>query len=38
MLGDSHSYLSQDPDWTPKDMMKNGKFGIVELLNEAKQA
>lgn len=36
MLGDKHSYLSQEPDWKPfNSLMKNGKFGITELISKA---
>ena len=39
MLGDSHSFLSQDPNWKPlPTFMKNGKFGIAELISQAIQA
>jgi Animal haem peroxidase len=39
LLGDKHSFLSQDPCWTPrKDFTRDGKFGMAELLDQAKQA
>ena len=37
LIGDSHSYLSQHPQFTPEQtFMKDGKFGIAELLTQAK--
>lgn len=40
MLADHHSLLFQEPTWQPFDEFRNpdGKFGIVELLKQAKQA
>lgn len=37
MLGDSHSFLSQEPTWTPipEFMNKNKEFGIAELISQA---
>lgn len=36
LLGDKHSYLSQQPAWTPiPEFTVNGKFGIAELLKHA---
>jgi hypothetical protein len=38
MLGDKHSFLNQNPLWQPlPGFMKNGKFGIAELINQATQ-
>ena len=31
LVGDSHSYLMQDPTWKP-DFAQNGKFGMPELI------
>jgi hypothetical protein len=38
--GDSHSYLNQHPHFTPDKQFLNaaGKFGIAELITQAKQA
>jgi hypothetical protein len=39
LIGDSHSYLSQHADWHPeKAFLRNGKFGITELISQAKEA
>jgi Animal haem peroxidase len=39
MIGDSHSYLSQDANWQPdKSFLKDGEFGITELITVAQQA
>ena len=40
LAGDSHSYLNQDPFWAPEKtfLSKDGKFGIAELLSQAKLA
>ena len=40
MLNDSHSYLSQDPNWEPRSDFLNaaGEFGIAELLGQALKA
>jgi hypothetical protein len=39
LLGDKHSFLSQDPCWTPiPEFTREGKFGMAELLNQAKEA
>lgn len=39
MLGDRHSYLNQDPLWKPSPpMMRNGRFGMAELIAQAIQA
>ncbi len=39
LLGDKHSYLSQQPGWAPiPEFQVNGKFGIAELLKQAMQA
>jgi hypothetical protein len=36
MLGDSHSFLSQEPTWTPlSEFMNKKKFGIAELITQA---
>jgi hypothetical protein len=37
MLGDSHSFLSQDPEWTPDPSFLNNdkKFGMAELIKQA---
>ena len=36
MLGDKHSYLTQEPEWTPfNSLLKKGKFGITELISAA---
>jgi hypothetical protein len=33
MLGDNHSYLAQQPCWTPEPkFLRNGKFGMAELI------
>jgi len=37
MLNDSHSYLRQHPLFHPRpDFQSNGKFGMIDLLNQAK--
>ena len=40
MLGDSHSFLSQHPEWKPsKDFLNSkGNFGIADLIKQAIQA
>jgi hypothetical protein len=39
MLGDRHSFLSQDPLWSPsKDILRDGKFGMAELITQAMKA
>ncbi len=39
MLGDSHSFLSQEPGWKPTAaFMKNGKFGMAEFISQAIKA
>jgi Animal haem peroxidase len=40
LLGDSSSYLSQDPLWTPDPKYQNahGKFGVTELIRAALSA
>jgi heme peroxidase len=38
LLGDSHSFLSQDPSWQPKFKNDKGKFGMAELIQEATKA
>jgi len=39
LLGDSHSFLSQQPDWTPPPaFQRNGTFGIAELIYQAMQS
>ena len=39
LLGDSHSFLSLDPKWTPRaEFLKNKKFGIRQLIDEALKA
>jgi hypothetical protein len=39
MLGDSYSYLNQHPDWKPsKEFMREGNFGITELISQAIKA
>ncbi len=40
MLGDSHSFLKQDPSWTPRPDFAGpgGVFGMAELLTQAKLA
>ena len=39
LSGDGHSYLQLSPDWRPiEDFCLEGKFGIVELIQQAKQA
>jgi hypothetical protein len=39
LLGDRHSFLSQDPNFQPMDtFLKNGKFGMAELVAQAVQA
>lgn len=39
LLGDSHSFLSQAPDWTPDPAFTTeGKFGIAELIKQATRA
>jgi hypothetical protein len=38
MLGDQHSFLQQEPTWKPlPQFVKNGKFGIAELIAQATQ-
>lgn len=40
LLGDSHSFLRQAPDWTPEPsfLNKDKKFGIAELIKRAVKA
>lgn len=40
LLGDSHSFLQQQPDWTPNPafLNKDKKFGIAELIKQAIKA
>jgi Animal haem peroxidase len=39
LIGDSHSYLSQDPHWHPEDkFLRNGQFHFTELISQAKEA
>ena len=40
LLGDQHSFLSQDPTWTPNKAFTNDddEFGIAELINQAQNA
>jgi len=39
MLGDRHSFLSQDPLWAPaKELTRDGKFGMAELITQAMKA
>jgi len=39
IMADSHSYLRQDPLWTPiPEFMRAGKFGIAEMLTQAATA
>jgi hypothetical protein len=39
LLGDSHSFLSQAPGWTPDaSFMRDGRFGIAELIAQAMRA
>jgi hypothetical protein len=39
LLGDSHSFLSQAPSWKPDPAFTSeGKFGIAELIEQAKRA
>lgn len=36
MAGDQHSYLSQDPDWTPfPEFCKDDTFNMIDLLTQA---
>lgn len=35
LLGDSHSYLSQDPNWTPYKALGGKKFGIADMIKAA---
>jgi hypothetical protein len=35
LLGDSHSYLSQDPVWTPEKKLGEKRFGIADLIKAA---
>lgn len=36
LLGDSSSYLAQDPRWTPDaELVENGKFGLREMIKAA---
>jgi hypothetical protein len=35
LLGDTHSFLNQDPLWKPiPEFMKNGKFGMAQLIEQ----
>ena len=39
MLGDRHSFLSQEPLFTPaKELTQDGKFGMAELIKQAMKA
>ena len=39
LLGDQHSFLSQNPSWKPfTDFTHRGKFGIAELIKQAQNA
>ena len=40
LLGDQHSFLSQDPTWTPFEAFTNNdnEFGIAELIKQAQNA
>jgi hypothetical protein len=40
LLGDQHSFLSQDPTWTPNEAFTNddNEFGVAELIKQAKTA
>jgi hypothetical protein len=39
LLGDNYSYLNQDPLWKPiESFTTKGRFGIVELITQAKKA
>ena len=39
MLGDGHSFLNQEPTWTPMpEFMNQNKFGIPELITQAIKA
>jgi hypothetical protein len=39
MLYDRYSFLNQEPTWTPnKDFLKDGQFGMPELIAQAMQA
>jgi hypothetical protein len=39
LLYDRHSFLNQDPTWEPfQGFLKNGRFGIAELISQATQA
>jgi hypothetical protein len=39
LVGDSHSFLSQYPNWKPKEeFLKDGKFGIADLITQATKA
>ena len=39
LIGDSHSYLSQDPHWHPENQfLRNGEFHFTELISQAKEA
>lgn len=39
MLGDRHSFLSQDPTFTPaKELTRDGKFGMAELIMQGMKA
>jgi len=39
LLGDSHSFLNQDPLWQPiPDFIRNGKFGMAQLIEQAVMA
>lgn len=38
MLGDRFSFLNQQPTWTPRpDFLKDGKFGMAELIAQAQK-
>jgi hypothetical protein len=39
LLGDKHSFMNQNPLWTPSQgFLRDGKFGITELISQAIQA
>ena len=39
LLGDPHSFLNQDPHFSPiSSFLRNGKFGMAELILQAMQA
>jgi len=38
LLGDTHSFLSQSPGWTPVLKKSDGKFGMADLIKQAMNA